>query len=147
MLNQDYKEMLLTLLEEDVKFLLVGAYALAALGFPRATGDMDIFIQPDKNNAERVYNALIKFGAPLQNITVKDFSTSGTIFQIGIIPRRIDIINFIDGVTFEDAYRNKLIIEIESMSIPVLSKEHMIKNKNSTGRAKDKVDAEILENS
>ncbi len=147
MLNQDYKEMLLTLLEEDVKFLLVGAYALAALGFPRATGDMDIFIQPDEDNAEKVYNALIKFGAPLQNITVKDFSTSGTIFQIGVIPRRIDIINSIDGVTFEDAYRNKVTIEIESMSIPVLSKEHMIKNKNSTGRTKDKVDAETLENS
>ena len=147
MLNQDYKEMLLTLLEEDVKFLLVGAYALAALGFPRATGDMDIFIQPDENNAEKVYKALIKFGASLQNITIKDFSTSGTIFQIGVIPRRIDIINSIDGVTFEDAYRDRVIIEIESISIPILSKDNMIKNKNSTGRAKDKVDAETLKNS
>ena len=147
MLNQDYKEMLLTLLEGDVKFILVGAYALAALGFPRATGDMDIFIQPNEDNAERVYKALLKFGAPLQNITVEDFATSGTIFQIGVIPRRIDIINSIDGVTFEDAYNDKLIIEIESMSIPVLSKDNMIKNKTSTGRAKDKVDAETLDNS
>ncbi len=147
MLNQDYKEMLLTLLEEDVKFILVGAYALAALGFPRATGDMDIFIQPDQDNAAKVYKALRKFGAPLQNITVEDFSIPGTIFQIGIIPRRIDIINSIDGVTFDDAYKDKTIVKIENLSIPVLSKEKMIKNKKSTGRAKDKVDAEILENS
>ena len=147
MLNQDYKEMLLTLLEEDVKFILVGAYALAALGFPRATGDMDIFIQPDQDNAAKVYKALRKFGAPLQNITVEDFSIPGTIFQIGIIPRRIDIINSIDGVTFDDAYKDKTIVKIENLSIPVLSKEKMIKNKKSTGRAKDKVDAETLENS
>jgi len=108
---------------------------------------MDIFIQPNEDNAKRVYKALLKFGAPLQNIAVEDFSNSGTIFQIGVIPRRIDIINSIDGVTFEDAYNDKVIVEIESMSIPVLSKDHMIKNKNSTGRAKDKVDAETLENS
>jgi hypothetical protein len=147
MLNQDYKEMLSTLLEENVKFLLVGAYALAALGYPRATGDMDIFIQPDENNAKKVYKALIKFGAPLQNITADDFSTPGTIFQIGVIPRRIDIINSIDGVTFENAYRDRVIIEIESLSIPVLSKDDMIRNKTSTGRAKDKVDADTLRNS
>lgn len=147
MLNQDYKEMLLTLLEEDVKFLLVGAYALAALGFPRATGDIDIFIQPNKINAEKIYTVLIKFGAPLQNITVEDFSIPGTVFQIGVIPRRIDIINSIDGVTFEDAYKNRVTIDIDSMSIPVLSKDYMIKNKNSTGRPKDKIDAETLENS
>ena len=139
--------MLSTLLEENVKFLLVGAYALAAHGYPRATGDIDIFIQPDESNAEKVYKALVKFGAPLKNITVQDFSTSGTIFQIGVAPRRIDIINSIDGVTFEDAYNDRVIIEIESLSIPVLSKDDIIKNKNSTGRAKDKVDANTLKNS
>lgn len=147
MLNQDYKEMLSTLLEEDVKFLLVGAYALAAHGYPRATGDIDIFIQPDEINAEKVYKALGRFGAPLQSISVLDLSTSGTIFQIGVAPRRIDIINSIDGVTFEDAYKARVIVEIESLSIPILSKNDMIKNKNSTGRPKDKVDADTLMNS
>ena len=147
MLNQDYKEMLSTLLEEDVKFLLVGAYALAAHGYPRATGDIDIFVQPDRTNAEKVYKALVKFGAPLQSITVQDFSTSGTIFQIGVAPRRIDIINSIDGVAFEEAYKDRVIVEIESLAIPVLSKDDMIKNKNATGRAKDKVDADTLKNS
>ena len=147
MLNQDYKEMLSTLLEEDVRFLLVGAYALAAHGYPRATGDIDIFIQPDEDNAEKVYKALVKFGAPLQDITVEDFSTSGTIFQIGVAPRRIDIINSIDGVAFEDAYRDRVIVEIESLPIPVLSKDDMITNKSSTGRMKDQADADTLKNS
>ena len=147
MLNQDYKEMLSTLLEEDVKFLLVGAYALAAHGYPRATGDIDIFVQPNETNAEKVYKALVKFGVPIQDITIEDFSTPGTIFQIGVAPRRIDIINSIDGVSFEDAYKNKVIVKIESLDIPVLSKDDIIKNKNSTGRAKDKLDADTLKNS
>ena len=146
MLNQDYKEMLSTLLEEKVNFLLIGAYALAAHGYPRATGDIDLFIQPNENNAEKVYKALVKFGAPLQNISVKDFATPGTIFQIGIIPRRIDIINSIDGVSFEDAYSDRIIVNIESMPIPVLSKKNMIINKEATGRPKDKTDADVMKN-
>ncbi len=147
MLNQDYKEMLSTLLEEKVNFLLVGAYAMAAHGYPRATGDIDIFIQSNETNAEKVYNALIKFGAPLNNVSIKDFSTPGTIFQIGVAPRRIDIINSIDGVSFEDAYSNRIIVEIESLPVPVLSKENIIKNKEATGRLKDKLDANSLKNS
>lgn len=147
MLNQDYKEMLSTLLEEKVNFLLVGAYAMAAHGYPRATGDIDIFIQSNETNAEKVYNALIKFGAPLNNVSIKDFSTPGTIFQIGVAPRRIDIINSIDGVSFEDAYSNRIIVEIESLPVPVLSKENIIKNKEATGRPKDKLDADSLKNS
>ncbi|MCK4640156.1 MAG: nucleotidyltransferase [Candidatus Marinimicrobia bacterium] len=147
MLNQDYKEMLSTLLEEKVNFLLVGAYAMAAHGYPRATGDIDIFIQSNETNAEKVYNALIKFGASLNNVSIKDFSTPGTIFQIGVAPRRIDIINSIDGVSFEDAYSNRIIVEIESLPVPVLSKENIIKNKEATGRLKDKLDANSLKNS
>jgi hypothetical protein len=134
MFNQDYKEMLSTLLEEKVNFLLVGAYAMAAHGYPRATGDIDIFIQPNETNAEKVYNALIKFEAPLKNVSAKDFSTPGTIFQIGATPRRIDIINSIDGVSFEEAYSDRIIVEIESLPVPVISKENIIKNKEEAGK-------------
>jgi hypothetical protein len=147
MLNQDYKEMLSALLEEDVRFLLVGAYALAAHGYPRATGDIDIFVQPDKDNANKVFKALVKFGAPLKDITIEDFSTPGTVFQIGVAPRRIDIINSIDGLSFDEAYEDRVLVEIESLSVPILSKEGMIKNKSSTGRAKDALDADTLKNS
>ncbi|MBC8491847.1 MAG: hypothetical protein H8D42_04735 [Candidatus Marinimicrobia bacterium] len=147
MLNQDYKEMLSTLLEEEVNFLLVGAYAMAAHGYPSATGDIDIFIQPNETNAEKVYSALIKFGAPLKNVSIEDFSTPGTIFQIGVAPRRIYIINSIDCVSFEDAYSDRIIVEIESIPVPVISKENIIKNKEATGRPKDKLDADNLKNS
>jgi len=147
MLNQDYKEMLSTLLEEEVNFLLVGAYAMAAYGYPSATGDIDIFIQPNETNAEKVYNALFKFGAPIKNVSIEDFSTPGTIFQIGVAPRRIYIINSIDGVSFEDAYSDRIIVEIESLPVPVISKENIIKNKEATGRPKDKLDADNLKNS
>jgi len=98
MLNQDYKEMLSLLLENDVDFLLVGAYAMAAHGFPRATADLDIFIRPSFENTNKVYIALSDFGAPMDSITKEDFTKKGTIFQIGVIPLRIDVINEIDGV-------------------------------------------------
>ncbi|MGB4268414.1 MAG: hypothetical protein WBK20_04455 [Spirochaetota bacterium] len=87
MLNSDYKDMLQILLEEDVKFIIVGAYALAAHGYPRATGDIDIWIKPDQQNAIKVLHSLKRFGAPLYSITEKDFLESGTIFQIGTAPR------------------------------------------------------------
>ncbi|MCH8010834.1 MAG: nucleotidyltransferase [Candidatus Marinimicrobia bacterium] len=147
MLNQDYKEMLSILLEEKVEFLLVGAYALAAHGFPRATGDIDIFIRPSFINSQKVHKSLLKFGTPMGNINTNDFEKSGVIFQIGIAPRRIDIINDIDGVSFDSAFEDKIIVEIDGLKIPIISKEKMIKNKESTGRDQDTLDAKMLKNS
>lgn len=144
MLNQDYKEMLLILLENKVDFLLVGAYAMAAHGFPRATADLDIFIRVDAKNSQKLYKALIEFGAPMEGIAVKDFENPGTIFQIGVAPRRIDIVNDIDGVTFDESEKDKIIIELEGLKIPVISKQKLIINKRSTGREKDRIDAESL---
>ena len=146
MLNQDYKEMLSLLLEDHVDFLLVGAYALAVHGFPRATGDIDIFVKADKENAKKVYHALASFGAPLSNIKIKDFAVPGTIFRIGVAPRRIDIITEIDGLSYDQASIDKEIVEIDGLSIPVISKQKLIINKLSTNRDKDKIDAENLKN-
>ncbi|MBN2010698.1 nucleotidyltransferase [candidate division KSB1 bacterium] len=147
MLNQDYKEMLSILLENNVEFLLVGAYAMAVHGYPRATGDLDIFVRPSKENSQKVYQALAKFGAPLESVTIEDFEKPGTIFQIGMIPRRIDVINEIDGVTFEDAYHAREFIDIEGLIVPVISKQKLIINKQATGRDKDRLDAERLNDS
>jgi hypothetical protein len=147
MLNPDYKEMLSLLLENDVEFLLVGAYAMAAHGYPRATADMDIFIRPSPDNAQKVFNALAEFGAPIDSGLIDDFVTKGTIFQIGVIPRRIDVINDIDGVSFEVAYNDKAIVKIEGLHIPVISKKNLLLNKKSTGREKDMLDAKRLEKS
>ncbi|MCP4137661.1 MAG: hypothetical protein GY754_42230 [bacterium] len=147
MLNQDYKEMLSILLEEKVDFLLVGAYALAAHGYPRATGDIDIFVRPDKDNAHKVYKALARFGAPMDQVSESDFSTPGIVFQMGVAPRRIDVISEITGVSFDSAAADKMIVDIEGLKVPVISKEKLIINKESTGRDKDTLDAKNLKNS
>ena len=140
MLNEDYKEMLQILLEEQVDFMIVGAYALGAHGFPRATGDMDIWVKPNEKNSGKLHKALARFGAPIEQIEVDDFSVEGIIFQIGVIPRRIDIITKIDGVAYGEADEDKITIEIEGLKIPIISLENLIKNKMSTGRKKDEVD-------
>ena len=92
MLNEDYKEMLQCLAEEEVEFLLVGAYALAAHGYPRATMDIDVWVRPSPENAAAVLRAVQKFGAPLHGLTLVDLQKDDTVFQIGVAPRRIDIL-------------------------------------------------------
>jgi hypothetical protein len=132
------------LIEEGVRFVIVGAYALGAHGFPRATGDMDIWVEPSPANAEKLIQSLTRFGAPVSNVKEDDFTTKGIVFQIGVAPRRIDILTAIDGVEFEPAYENRLVILVEALEIPVLSLEDLIKNKESTGREKDALDAKML---
>ena len=140
MLNEDYKEMLQNLLRNEVKFLVVGAYAMAAYGYPRATGDFDIWVDTTLENSQRIYKSVSDFGAPLSGITERTFTEKGIVFQIGVAPRRIDIITHIDGVEFHNAYQDKEEVEIENMKISFLSKSNLIKNKKSTGREKDKID-------
>ena len=144
MLNEDYKEILQGLLDASVEFLLVGAYALAAHGYPRATGDIDIWVRPSPDNAHRVYTALAAFGAPLQNVAPQDFSHPDVVFQIGVAPRRIDIMTGISGLEFAEAARNAAQVEIEALTIPVLSRADLITNKEASGREKDLLDAKIL---
>src|SRR5579863_1346141 len=145
MLNKDYKEMLECLLEENVRFLLVGAYAVAVHGFPRATKDIDFFVWATPDNAANLMRALAKFGAPLHDISEADLSSKGTVFQIGNSPRRIDIITNISGVTFEQAYANKATIFIEGMEVPVISLKDRIANKRASARLQDLADVEKLE--
>lgn len=145
MLNKDYKEMLQCLLEENVKFLLVGAYALAVHGFPRVTKDIDFFVWATPKNAVKLMRALARFGAPVDHVSNSDFSSEGIVFQIGTDPRRIDIITKIDGVTFEVAYANREMLSVEGMEVPVISLEDLIANKRASGRTQDLADVEKLE--
>ena len=145
MLNKDYKEMLQCLLEENVRFLLVGAYAVAVHGFPRATKDIDFFVWATPENAANLMRALTKFGAPLHDISEADLSSEGVVFQIGNSPRRIDIITNISGVKFEQAYANKTTISIEGIEVPVISLEDLIANKRASARTQDLADVEKLE--
>jgi predicted nucleotidyltransferase len=145
MLNNDYKEMLSALCEEKVKFILVGAYALAIQGYPRATMDIDFWVATTKENAAAIMRALERFGAPLDNITITDFQAENIIFQVGVEPRRIDIITSIDGVNFEDAFEHSILVDIDGIQVHVISKEDIIINKRASGRTKDLADVEMLE--
>ncbi len=141
MLNQDFKEILSAFSEEKVEFLVVGAYAMAFHGYVRATGDIDLWIRISDENAERVWRALQTFGAPLFDLNIEDLKTPGMVFQIGLVPSRIDVITQIDGVEFEDAWEEHKTVEIENLRIPVIGKTQLLINKKSTGRAKDRNDA------
>ena len=144
MLNPDFKDMLSALCGEGVKFLIVGAYALAAHGHPRATGDLDIWIRCSSNNTQRVWRALHRFGAPMHTVTAKDLAASGMVFQIGVAPCRVDLMTSIDGVEFDDAWPHRMTITIEDLTIPVISRAHLIQNKKASGRPQDLADAACL---
>ena len=144
MLNKDYREILQYLSDEGVKFLLVGAYALAAHGFPRATRDIDFFVWANSENAASLLKALERFGAPLGKVSAADFASEGTVFQIGVGPRRIDILTRIDGVTFQEAYARRSTIRLEGIDVPVISREDLIANKRASGRTQDLADIEQL---
>ncbi|MFA5205350.1 MAG: nucleotidyltransferase [Lentisphaeria bacterium] len=145
MLNEDYKEMLQCLADGGVKFLLVGAYALAAHGYPRATMDIDIWVMPSPDNAEAVMNTLRRFGAPLHGLTIADLQKDDTVFQIGVAPRRIDILTGASGLRFEEAFANSAEIVIDGIPIRILSVADLIRNKRASGRTKDLADIEALE--
>ena len=146
MLNEDYKDMLQALVDERVRFLLVGAYALAAHGYPRATMDIDIWVMPSPENADAVLRALQRFGAPLQALTKADLEKDGTVFQIGVAPRRIDIITAASGLQFDDAFPRSATVDIEGIEVHIPSVADLIINKRASGRTKDLADAEALEN-
>ena len=145
MLNEDYKEMLQCLSAEDVKFLLVGAYAMAAHGYPRATMDIDLWVMPSPDNAAAVLRALRQFGAPLQGLSLSDLQKDDTVFQIGVAPRRIDILTGASGLRFDESLQHSAPIEIEGLQIRMPSIAVLILNKRASGRTKDLADAEALE--
>jgi predicted nucleotidyltransferase len=132
--------MLSRLKSAEAEFMIVGAYALAAHGFPRATGDIDILISNSPQNAQKVMRALTKFGAAIADFSEQDFTAADMIMLIGVEPCRIDLITSIDGVTFEEAWPNRVNIEIDGLEIDILSKADLLKNKLAAGRDKDQGD-------
>jgi hypothetical protein len=145
MLNEDYKDMLQALVDEKVEFLLVGAYALAAHGYPRATMDIDIWVMPSPDNAGAVLRAVHRFGAPVHNLTRADLEKEGIVFQIGVAPRRIDIITAASGLDFNEASSRATSVEIEGITVRIPSIADLIRNKRASGRTRDIADAEALE--
>lgn len=144
-MNPDFRDILSAFIAEGVEFLLVGAYALAVHGVPRATGDIDLWVRPTPENAARVRGALAKFGAPVSELTVADLAAPDLIFQVGVAPRRIDVITSISGVEFVQAWANRIEVPIQGLTVPVLGREDFIRNKRASGRPKDAADVALLE--
>jgi hypothetical protein len=140
-MNRDFADMLSA---ADAEFLVVGAYATAAHGLPRATGDIDIWVRPTPENAQRTMAALRAFGAPLLDLGIDDLVRPDTVFQIGGSPARIDIMTGITGVIFEDAWSRRVSLSIDGQPVPVLGVEDLLRNKEATGRPKDLADAAWL---
>lgn len=145
MLNPDYKDILSAFSGAGVKYLLVGAYAMAAHGQVRATGDIDLWVESTRENASRTMAALKEFGAPLHEIRQEDFEKPGVVFQIGVAPRRIDILTSIDAVEFPDAWDDREEVRVAGLAVPVIGRAELIKNKLATGRLKDRADAMSLQ--
>lgn len=148
-LNEDFVDLLRSLIAARVEFVIVDAHALAAHGLPRATGDLDVFVEPSPENAERVIEALRAFGAPLDahGVSRADFEAPDNVYQVGLPPGRIDLMTSISGVSFAEARATRIVIDLASMKLPVLGRDALVKNKRATGRPKDIVDADALEGS
>lgn len=144
-MNPDFVDLLRSFVAHDVRFLVVGAYALAVHGRPRATGDMDVWVDATPENAPRIFSALAEFGAPLQNVTEADFSHPGIVYQMGLPPGRIDVLTALTGVTFSEAWPERVQQPLDDMHIPVIGRDAFIRNKRATGRARDLGDIEDLE--
>jgi hypothetical protein len=143
-LNPDYRDMITLLKTHNAEYLVVGAYAMAAHGYLRATSDIDIWVNPTQANAQKVFVAVRDFGAPLIDVTVATFSQDDAIIQLGVAPNRIDIITTIDGVDFPSAWDAHVIRDLDGVTLPVLSIPDLIRNKSSTGREKDLLDVAKL---
>ena len=146
-LNEDFIDVLAAFAEHGVEFVVVGAHALAAHGIVRATGDIDLFVRSSPENARRVFEALVAFGAPIaaHSISVADFELPDNVYQLGLPPRRIDVLTSISGVTFDEAWASRVAVQIGGVDVHVLGREAMIRNKRSAARPKDLLDAESLE--
>ena len=136
--------MLVALNDAEAEYLVVGAYAMATHGCPRSTGDIDFWVRATPENAQRVWNALSSFGAPMFQISVDELSTPDVVFQIGVAPQRIDVMTSISGVEFEDAWPHRLIADLDGIRAGVIGRDQLLINKLASGRPKDTLDVEIL---
>jgi hypothetical protein len=141
-MNQDFVDLLRAFIAADVRFLVVGAYALAIHGRPRATGDLDVWVEASVANARRVMVALREFGAPMHNLREGDFAAAGVTYQMGLPPRRIDILTELTGLAFADAWPGRVRRPFGELEVDFIGRDDFIRNKRATGRAKDRGDIE-----
>ena len=143
-LDKDFNEFVELFLEHNVRFLIVGGYALAAHGLPRATGDLDAWVWVNPENAQNIMRALNAFGFQNLSLTESDFSKEDSIIQLGYPPFRIDILTSIDGVAFDQAWEKKIVVELNGMNVPFIGRDDLITNKKAAGRPQDIADVSRL---
>lgn len=145
-MNADFLDLLRAFRDAQVRFLVVGAHAMSVHGTPRATGDLDVWVEARAANAERVWLALRSFGAPLDALdVVEDFATEDGVVQLGVPPRRIDLLTSIDGVCFASAWERRVVADVSGCAVGFLSYEDLLRNKRATARPKDLQDVAMLE--
>ncbi len=146
-LPDDFRDLLTALADAGAEFVVLGGHAVAYHGHPRATKDLDVLVRATPANAACVYRALATFGAPLNefDVTAADFANYDGVLQIGVPPRRIDIINRADGISFDDAIQAGDGFELEGRRVPVIGRQALLRNKRATGREQDLADLEALE--
>jgi hypothetical protein len=144
MMTKDFKDLLRAFNANAVKYLIIGGHAFSVHSEPRTTKDLDLFIRSEPENAKAAFRALTQFGAPLRGLTESDF-VDGTTFQIGVEPDRIDILQKIDGITFDEAWPNRIEGNIDGeVPAPVISRDDLIRNKLASGREQDLLDVKAL---
>ena len=144
--TDDYRELLAALLNNGARFLIVGAHALSVHGAPRATVDLDVWIEPTPTNARKVWQALEQFGAPLGSLGISeaDLTAPDVVAQLGLPPNRIDILTGVSGLSFVEAWNDRLEQTIDQLRLPFLGRASLIRNKKASGRKKDLGDIESL---
>ena len=144
LLTPDFIEFIESCAARDVRFLIVGGYAVAAHGHPRATKDLDVWILADPANADRLIQALDDFGMGSIGLTRDDFLEPDVVIQLGFPPVRIDILTSVSGVSFDDCWDNRIVVNVGSVEAGLISAPDLIANKRAAGRPQDLVDADIL---
>lgn len=144
-LNPDFKEFIELLNAHEVRYLVVGGYAVALHGYPRYTKDIDIWIENSPENAARLMRALEQFGFGAVGLSETDFIEPDQIIQLGYPPRRIDLLTTLPGVNFDDCYETRVVVDIDGLLINFIDLEHLKQNKRASGRLQDLADLENLE--
>ena len=143
-MTKDFEELFACLRLRNVKALVVGGYAVAFHGQPRFTKDIDVFVEPSPENAERLLTALADFGFGGLGLTAADFATPGKIVQLGVAPNRVDLLTTIDGVTFAEAWHGRVSGHYGREAVDYIGRAELIRNKRASGRPQDLLDIEGL---
>ena len=142
--NSDFSDLLRLFNAGQVRYLVIGGYAVIQYAEPRFTADLDLWVGTDRRNAGAVYSALREFGAPLSELTVDDFAEEGYFYQMGVPPVRVDVLMGIPGIGFEEAWDRRVEIDFDGLSVPFIAREDLITAKHASGRPQDMIDVQSL---